>query len=50
MPCAINLVSTGKVSFERLVTGRFPLSRAAEAFAHQADVESGSIKTLIDVL
>lgn len=49
MPQAIELVHSGEVDVESMVTARFPLAAAAEAFATQAALKNGAIKTIIDV-
>jgi len=46
MQWAMDLIEGGRVRPEALVTHRFPLDRAAEAFATAADKKSGSIKVL----
>lgn len=47
-PTAIELVQDGRVQVEPLITHRFPLNQAAEAFAI-ADDRRGSLKVLIQV-
>jgi L-iditol 2-dehydrogenase len=47
-PTAIRLLSEGKVQAEPLITHRFPLSRAAEAFA-VADGRQDALKVLVEV-
>jgi len=47
-PTALELVRSGKVKVEPLITHRFPLSQAAQAFA-TADERRGSVKVLIEV-
>jgi len=48
-PRAIRLAQSGAVDLAPLVTHRFPLHRAAEAFALSADYRDGVVKVLIDV-
>lgn len=47
-PTALELVRNGKVKVEPLITHRFPLSQAAQAYA-TADERRGSVKVLIEV-
>jgi threonine dehydrogenase-like Zn-dependent dehydrogenase len=44
---AIDLVASGRVSLDGLVTHRFPLAGAAEAFRTAADKSSGAVKVQI---
>lgn len=46
-PRAVRLAERGLVDLECLVTHRFPLQRAAEAFAMNADYRDGVIKALV---
>jgi L-iditol 2-dehydrogenase len=46
-PKAIKLVSSGLINVKPLVTHRFPLQEAVEAFHTSANPESGSIKVQI---
>ncbi|KAI9619449.1 hypothetical protein H4Q26_014211 [Puccinia striiformis f. sp. tritici PST-130] len=46
-PKAIRLVSSGLIDLKPLVTHRFPLHKAVEAFHTSADITSGSIKVQI---
>ncbi|HXX36984.1 MAG TPA: alcohol dehydrogenase catalytic domain-containing protein [bacterium] len=48
-PRAIEMVRAGRVRFSPLITHRFPLDRAAEAFALQSAHRDGAIKTMIVV-
>jgi L-iditol 2-dehydrogenase len=48
-PRAIALRREGAIDLHRLVTHRFPLERAAEAFALNARYEPGVVKVMIDV-
>jgi L-iditol 2-dehydrogenase len=48
-PRAIGLARSGKIDLGRLITHRFPLERAAEAFALNARYEPGVVKLVIDV-
>ena len=44
---ALDLISSGRIAVEDLITHRYPLDRAAEAFARARDPE-GSIKVIFD--
>ncbi len=46
-PRAIDLVATGKVDVDELISHHFPLQGVAEAFAMQADETEGLIKSII---
>ncbi|KAG0146722.1 hypothetical protein CROQUDRAFT_44002 [Cronartium quercuum f. sp. fusiforme G11] len=46
-PKAIRLLADGLIDLKPLVTHRFPLERAVEAFETAADIKSGSIKVQI---
>jgi len=46
---AIDLVASGALHPERIITHRFPLDRAPEAFATAGDKKTGSIKVLIEM-
>jgi len=46
-PKAIRLVSSGLINLKPLVTHRFPMEKAPEAFHTAADIKSGSIKCQI---
>jgi L-iditol 2-dehydrogenase len=48
-PRAIRLAKMGAVSLGLLVSHRFPLQRAAEAFAANAEYREGVVKVLIEV-
>jgi L-iditol 2-dehydrogenase len=48
-PRAIRLVQQGDVPWAKLVTHRFPLDRARDAFALNSDYHDGVIKVMIDV-
>lgn len=48
-PRALVLAEQGKVELRRLVTHRFPLARAAEAFRVAADYRDGVVKALIQI-
>jgi L-iditol 2-dehydrogenase len=48
-PRAIELMRSGRVRLSPLVTHRFPLDRAPEAFALQDAYRDGAIKTMIVV-
>lgn len=48
-PRAIDLTQRGAVDLKGLVSHRFPLARAAEAFAMNAAFRDGVVKTVIDV-
>ena len=48
-PRAIGLVAGGRVQLDPLVTHRFPLKRAAEAFALQTSCGDGVIKIVIEL-
>ncbi|MEW6755006.1 MAG: alcohol dehydrogenase catalytic domain-containing protein [Candidatus Latescibacterota bacterium] len=48
-PRALQMADSGRVNLRPLVTHRFPLSRAAEAFALQAARADGVIKTVVEV-
>lgn len=45
---AIDLIASGKAPVSRLLTHRFPLAEAAQAFATAADKSTGSIKVQLD--
>jgi L-iditol 2-dehydrogenase len=47
-PRAIRLVERGAVDLSPLVSHRFPLARAAEAFALNADYRDGVVKVIVD--
>jgi L-iditol 2-dehydrogenase len=47
-PRAIRLAETGRINFRGLVSHRFPLSRAAEAFALNAAYRDQVVKTVIE--
>ena len=44
---AIELVASGRVDVRTLVTRRFPLDEAADAFRQHANDEPGLVKSLI---
>lgn len=46
-PAAINCMSGGILDLNKLVTHKFPLEKALEAFELNADVRNGSIKVHI---
>ncbi len=46
-PTAIALVESGRVDLDRMVTGRFPLERAAEAL--DSDRMPGTVKSMVNV-
>lgn len=46
-PKAIRLVSGGLINLKPLVTHRFPLNKATEAFYVASDVKQGAIKVQI---
>jgi L-iditol 2-dehydrogenase len=48
-PRAIRLVEQGAVQLSPLVSHRFPLARAAEAFALAADYRDGVVKVMIEM-
>jgi L-iditol 2-dehydrogenase len=48
-PRAIRLAESGAVRLTPLVSHRFPLQRAAEAFAQSAEYREGVVKTLVDL-
>lgn len=48
-PRAIRLASRGAVALGPLVSHRFPLERAAEAFALNADYRDGVVKALVEM-
>jgi L-iditol 2-dehydrogenase len=48
-PEAIELVTTGQVDLAPLVSHRFPLEKAAEAFALNARYAEGVVKVIVDV-
>ena len=48
-PRAIELVSSGKYTFDGLVTHRYQLDQTTEAFATAADYDSGAVKVMIQV-
>jgi L-iditol 2-dehydrogenase len=45
---AIGLILDGRVNLSSLVSHRFPLSRAADAFRMNAAYEDGVVKAVID--
>jgi L-iditol 2-dehydrogenase len=47
-PAALRLLAEGKVQAEPVVSHRFPLEKAADAF-EVADKRNGALKVLIDV-
>jgi L-iditol 2-dehydrogenase len=48
-PRAIRLVERGAVDLAPLVSHRFPLARAAEAFALNADYRDRVVKAIIEL-
>ncbi len=48
-PRAIELVSTGKYTFDGLVTNRYKLDETTKAFATAADYNSGAVKVMIEI-
>ena len=48
-PRAIQMVDSGRIELEPLVTHRFPLERTPEAFALQAACADGVVKCLIEM-
>lgn len=46
---AIRLVEQGRIELADLVTHRFPLDRAGEAFSLNADYRDGAVKVVIDI-
>jgi L-iditol 2-dehydrogenase len=48
-PRAIDLVAAGRVALAPLVSHRFPLGAAAEAFRTAADYADRSVKVLVDI-
>jgi len=48
-PRAIALVERGRVDVRRLITHRFPLERAAEAFELVASLQDGVVKAMIEI-
>jgi len=48
-PRAIRLAESGAVSLGLLVSHRFPLQRAAEAFAQSAEYREGVVKVVVEV-
>jgi L-iditol 2-dehydrogenase len=48
-PRAIRLAESGRVDLASLVTHRFPLQRAAEAFSLAADYGDGVVKALVEL-
>ena len=48
-PEAIELVTTGRVNARALITHRFPLDRAVEAFDLVASLSDGVCKALIEI-
>jgi L-iditol 2-dehydrogenase len=47
-PRAIRLVQQGQVDLAALVSHRFPLAQAPQAFAVNADYRDGVVKVVID--
>jgi threonine dehydrogenase-like Zn-dependent dehydrogenase len=45
----LDLMASGAISIDRLVTHRFPLDRIAEAFELVADYRDGVVKALIEI-
>jgi len=45
----IDLITSGALPAERIITHRFPLDQAAEAFEIAADKKSGSVKVLFEM-
>ena len=48
-PRAIRLAESGAVSLGPLVSHRFPLQRAAEAFAANAEYREGVVKVVLEL-
>jgi L-iditol 2-dehydrogenase len=48
-PRAIQMVQSGLVQLDSLVTHRFPLERAPDAFAFQGRYHEGVLKTVITI-
>lgn len=46
---AIELITSGALAAETIITHRFPLDQGAEAFAIAADKKSGSVKVLLEM-
>jgi L-iditol 2-dehydrogenase len=48
-PRAIALLERGAVDLQKLISHRFPLERAADAFAMNVRYDSGVVKIIIDL-